>query len=138
MTSARGWTTTALVATLGAIGAVLAAGAQNDNRGERLEAASILTRGGDAGRGRGIIQRVGCGSCHVIPGVPGATGSVGPALAGTVGQAFIAGRLQHTPENLVRWIRDPRDVDPQTAMPDLGLSEDQARDVAAYLYTIRQ
>ena len=93
--------------------------------------------GGDAGRGRETIERYGCGSCHTIPGVRDARGLVGPPLLWWSRRTFIAGEIPNTPENLVKWIRSPQDVETRTAMPALGLSDAQARDVAAYLYTLR-
>jgi len=93
-----------------------------------------LVPGADAAHGRALIQRYGCGSCHMIPDVPGARGTVGPSLAGLAERSYVAGVLQHTPDNLVRWIEDPKAVDSLTAMPDLGVTRDEARDIAAYLY----
>jgi cytochrome c len=93
--------------------------------------------GGDPGRGQQAIQRYGCGACHAIPGVPGGRGAVGPPLAGIGSRAIIAGRIGNTPENLVRWIESPQAIEPGTAMPELGVTEAEARDIAAYLYTLR-
>ena len=100
---------------------------------DATEEARALT-GGEPAHGRALIQRYGCGSCHMIPDVPGARGTVGPSLAGLAERSYVAGVLQHTPDNLVRWIVDPKGVDPLTAMPDLGVTRDEARDIAAYLY----
>ena len=91
--------------------------------------------GGDARHGRSLIQHYGCGSCHRIPGVPGANASIGPPLEGLAHRVYIAGRLANTPANVMKWLRDPRAVEPQTAMPAVGLDEAAARDIAAYLYT---
>jgi cytochrome c1 len=93
--------------------------------------------GGDAHRGAQVIQQFGCGACHTIPGVTGADGLVAPPLLWWSRRTFIAGELPNTPENLVRWIRSPQSVEPKTAMPTLGLTDQQARDAAAYLYTLR-
>lgn len=95
-----------------------------------------LTRG-DPRHGRELIEHYGCGSCHTIPGVPGAVATVGPPLRALRKRQYLAGRLVNRPENLIRWIRDPRAVDPKTAMPAVGLDEAGARDVAAYLYVAR-
>jgi cytochrome c len=92
-------------------------------------------REGDAGRGHERIEYYGCGACHRIGGVEGANGRVGPSLRHFDANRFIAGRLPNTPDNVVRWILDPQAIEPDTIMPDLGLSEAEARDVAAYLYT---
>jgi cytochrome c len=92
--------------------------------------------GGDAKRGHDLIARYDCGSCHTIPGVADARGMVGPPLFFFGRRTYIAGELPNTPENLVKWIQDPTSVEPNTAMPKLGLTDQQARDVAAYLYTL--
>ncbi|HYE95313.1 MAG TPA: c-type cytochrome [Rubricoccaceae bacterium] len=106
-----------------------------DDGAERM--AAQMT-GGSPSRGRVLIQQVGCGSCHTIPGVPGAAARVGPPLAGIAGRTYLAGRLENTPSNMLRWLLTPQAVDSLTAMPSVGLTEAQARDVAAYLYTLRQ
>ena len=100
--------------------------------------ARVLTQGGDPQRGYDLIRHYGCGSCHVVPGVPGAKGLVGPSLASVRERAYVGGVLTHTPENLIRWIEDPQVVDPRTAMPDLGVTHGQARDIAAYLYALER
>jgi cytochrome c2 len=92
---------------------------------------------GDPGLGRAAITRYGCGSCHLIPGVRGAVGMVGPPLIHWSRRAYIAGALPNTPGDLVRWIVAPQAIQPGTAMPMLGVSPDEARNIAAYLYTLR-
>jgi cytochrome c len=84
--------------------------------------------------GRRAIIRYGCGGCHVIPGIRHATGRVGPQLTGFRDQMYIAGVLPNVPENLVRWIQNPQHFNPQSAMPNLQISEEEARKIAAYLY----
>jgi cytochrome c2 len=101
---------------------------------DKLQAAAIT--GGSADRGRDMLRAYGCSACHTIGGVPGATGRVGPPLDGIAERAFVAGVLPNTPDNLVRWIMEPRVVDPETAMPNLGVRAADARDMAAYLYTL--
>jgi cytochrome c2 len=91
---------------------------------------------GDAEIGRQLIGRYGCGSCHRIPGVDGADGLVGPPLDSMGRRTFIAGQLANTPENMVRWLRNPPKVEPGTAMPDLGISAEEARNIAAYLESL--
>ncbi|MGH8728919.1 MAG: c-type cytochrome [Burkholderiales bacterium] len=90
---------------------------------------------GNAEQGRELLWQYGCGVCHEIPEVKGATGKVGPPLKNMAHQVYIAGVLPNTPENLVYWIRAPHKVDPLTAMPDLGVTGEQARDMVAYLYS---
>lgn len=106
------------------------------SEGQRQAEARILT-GGDAEVGRTLIKDFGCGSCHQIPGVRGATAVVGPPLKGIAARAYIAGVLPNTPENMQKWILDPPSVDSLTAMPNVGLNPAQARHVATYLYTLR-
>jgi len=93
--------------------------------------------GGDAERGRLLLRQFGCGTCHRIPGVAAATGNVGPPLAGVARRVYLGGMLPNTPENMARWIREPRHFDPDTAMPDLPVSERHARDMVAYLQGLR-
>jgi cytochrome c len=92
--------------------------------------------GGNAERGAQTIAVMGCGSCHHIPGVAGAAGLVGPPLDNVAQRGMLAGELPNTPENMVRWIRDPQSVEPNTAMPNLDVGEQSARDIVAYLYSI--
>lgn len=75
-----------------------------------------------------------CTSCHIIPGVVGANIHVGPPLTGFAERKYLAGMLPNTPANLVRWIRQPQTISAQSAMPDLGVGEQPALDMAAYLY----
>lgn len=96
-----------------------------------------VSGGGNSQIGKEVIVSKGCGACHVIPGVPGARGLVGPPLFFFSRRTMIAGELPNTPDNLIRWIQDPKQVEPGTAMPDLNLNDQQARDVAAYLYTLQ-
>jgi cytochrome c2 len=92
---------------------------------------------GDIKNGAALIARNGCGACHLIPGISGADGRVGPPLNLIGGQTIVAGLLPNTPDNLVTWIRTPQSVVPGNAMPNLELSDHEARDIAAYLYTLR-
>jgi cytochrome c len=92
---------------------------------------------GDPQLGAVDIVHFGCGACHIIPGIDGATGLAGPPLIHWSHRGFIAGEIANNGPNLIRWIMDPKAIEPNTAMPDLGVSEQQARDIAAYLFTIR-
>lgn len=93
--------------------------------------------GGSAPLGAITIVRQACGSCHVIPGIEGADGRVGPPLARFGARQTIAGELPNTPDDLLRFLKSPRTVVRNGAMPDLGLTDDQARDIAAYLYMLK-
>jgi len=91
----------------------------------------------DASRGREVVARIGCGVCHTVPGIAGARGRVGPPLDGFAARSFIAGQIPNRPDLLMRFVRDAPSLAPATAMPDLPLSEAEARDVAAFLLTLR-
>ena len=96
----------------------------------------VVATGGNPAHGKQLIAGYGCGACHIIPGVHAARGLVGPPLYYLGQRTMIAGELPNTPDNLAHWIEHPKQVNPKTAMPDLGLTEDQAYDIAAYLYTL--
>jgi cytochrome c len=89
---------------------------------------------GDADRGKAALARFECGVCHEIRGVPGASGQVGPPLRSFARHPYIAGKLPNEPELLVRWIADAPSLAPHTAMPAIAMREQDARDMAAYLY----
>jgi cytochrome c1 len=93
--------------------------------------------GADPAAGSTAITEVACGVCHVIPGVAGATGIVGPSLAGFGQRQLIGGVAPNQPDVLIRWVRNAPSIAPSTGMPELPLSEAQARDIAAYLLTLR-
>lgn len=83
------------------------------------------------------MQQYACVSCHVIPGVVAASNPVGPSLAAIGSRKYLAGVLPNTPDNMVRWLRAPQEVAPTTAMPDLGVTQADARDMAAFLETLK-
>lgn len=93
--------------------------------------------GGEAGRGRAAIERYGCSACHTIPGIPGYGANVGPPLGQLASRAYLGGVVPNLPHNLVRWLQDPPALAPRTVMPRLGVSQAEARDMAAYLYSRR-
>jgi cytochrome c len=95
----------------------------------------LRVAGGDAERGRVVLDQYQCGVCHVIPGVPAAVGRVGPALDHYAQRPYLAGKFPNEPERLVSWILDAPAMAPQTAMPAIAMSQQDARDAAAYLYT---
>lgn len=105
--------------------------------GESAKAPHWPPFGGDPDQGRVLVTRASCGACHRIPGVENAHGEVGPPLAHYAQRTVIAGMLPNTPQNLTYWIAHPQAVVPGNAMPNTGLSDQEARDVAAYLYTLR-
>lgn len=92
--------------------------------------------GADPAHGLDLIQAVGCAACHAVPGIDWPRGSSGGSLSGFGRKPLIAGRLPNQPDVLIAWLRDPPALVPGTAMPPSPLTEAQARDVAAYLYTL--
>ena len=102
-----------------------------------LAAASTSAVAADASPGRELVAEFGCAACHVVPGIRGAEGLVGPPLTGIGRRVYIAGILPNTHDNMVRWLLDPPAVNPRTAMPNVGLSAQQASDVAAWLATLK-
>jgi cytochrome c2 len=112
--------------TLNQLGAVAAAGA-------------ALEPGSPAAQGAQLIAAKGCGGCHTIPGIPGAAAQVGPNLGGVASRPKIAaGAVPNTgPEDLKKWIMNPPALKPGTAMPNLGLADDEATRIVAYLETLK-
>ncbi len=93
--------------------------------------------GGDPSRGAVAIQRYGCGSCHQIGGISGANGEVGPPLSGIGSRTTIAGVLANNPQNMVNWLQSPQSIVPGNAMPNMGVTQQDALNIAAYLYTLK-
>lgn len=91
---------------------------------------------GDPRQGRAALAEFECGVCHAIPGVAGARGTVGPPLDSMRRNVYVAGKFPNTPDMLVRFIMDAPALAPETAMPNVGVGERQARDMAAYLYSV--
>jgi cytochrome c2 len=118
-----------LLVALGFAAGVVGCGGQAGSR-------PTLPASASASRGQMLIRYFGCGACHVIGGIVTATGHVGPPLTSfQTRYPQIAGVLPNTPQNLVRWIRDPQRFVPGVDMPDLGVGRQGAEDIAAYLYT---
>jgi len=101
---------------------------------QQAERVARAMTGGDPAHAPDIMRRYGCGGCHTIPGLAGADGQVGPPLTGLVHRVYIGGIANNSPDNLVAWIVSPQTFAPRTAMPATGITEAEARDVAAYLY----
>lgn len=104
---------------------------------DQPERAEVMVAGGDAAQGPELIRTYGCHSCHMVPGVRGADALVGPPLIHWSRRTYVAGMLPNTPDNLVAWIVNPQRINPQTAMPNMGVSTTDAQHIAAYLYTLR-
>jgi cytochrome c len=123
------------LATLAGAGSVFAIYRQ-DAAQTRTQAEAMT--GGKVDAGVAAIGRYGCGACHRIPGIAGAVGETGPALNGIAVRAQIAGMLVNNPDNLTYWLRHPQRVMPGNGMPDQNVTETEARDIAAYLYTLKK
>ncbi len=116
--------------------ALVVAMASCNGRDAAREGAVTLT-GGDPDKGIAAIGRYGCGSCHDIPGIRSARGTVGPPLGRIAVRTYLAGRLSNTPANMMQWIQHPQHIERGTAMPEMGVTADDARDITAFLYTLR-
>ncbi|HUD95065.1 c-type cytochrome [Sphingobium sp.] len=125
----------AILLAAGAIGGVASLIVLNDpDKG--VAAAEALT-GGSVARGKAAIENRQCAACHSIPGIAGAKGQVGSSLRGMGSRKTIAGLLRNDPDAMIAWLRDPQVIAPGNAMPDMGIEDREARDVAAYLYSLR-
>lgn len=125
----------AVLAALVAFGVAIGLVFEGYDSETRLWSHAAATTGGDPHRGEALFIEYGCGSCHHIGYVRKATGLVGPPLDNVALRTMIAGKLSNTPENVEQWIRNPQSVTPGTDMPDLNVSERDARDITAFLYT---
>ena len=92
---------------------------------------------GDVVRGQQLITEYGCTSCHAIPGIKGPKGAVGPPLTAIGSRTIIAGKVQNTPQNMSAWLQNPQAFDPGNAMPNLNVKPEDARDITAYLFTLK-
>jgi putative membrane protein len=122
-------------AMLGCVALLACVVSSSCSQGQAQMAASVT--GGDVNRGKTAISKYGCGSCHTISGIANAHGLVGPPLTGIAARMYVAGVLQNTPDNIVTWIKNPKAVDEKTVMPVLGVTDQDATDIAAYLYSIK-
>jgi len=106
-------------------------------RDTSVENRAAAITGGNVTRGRAAISKYGCAGCHTIPGIdnPGAT--VGPTLERIASRPLLGRQLPNTPENIMKWLQDPQRIDPKSPMPDMGVTDEDARDIAAFLYTLR-
>ena len=113
-----------------ACSALLLAACQGD------EPEQLTVEGGDPERGQELVMAYECGSCHFIPGVEDARGHDAPGLQMWANRAFVAGAAPNEPENVMQFLQDPDSIQPGSAMPDLGISEEEARHITAFLFTV--
>lgn len=122
------WSAAAVLAVVALLGAC----------GGGVEARPPNAAAGDVVNGRLAMEVYGCAACHAYPGSGrSADAYVGPPLEHWSQRSFIAGYLPNSQPNLVLWLLDPGSIRPGTAMPDVGLDESDARDIAAYLLSLR-
>jgi|SRR5690349_13819858 cytochrome c len=114
----------------------LIAAAACSGRGSASQEAQT-TASGDPKKGQEAIVRYGCGACHTIPGIKGANATIGPPLDNIASRQTLGGHLPNTPANMVRWIQHPQQIDPRNAMPQLGVTDEDARNIVAYLSTLK-
>ena len=119
----------AIVALLTAVGGTL----WKNQR--RIENIAVAMTGGDVARAPDLIRRYGCAGCHTIPGIRGGDGQVGGPLQDVRRRVYVGGVVTNSPDNMIKWIVSPQALSPRSAMPATGISEAEARDVAAYLYS---
>lgn len=120
-----------------AIAAAIASGATIYYQSTTRATVMAEANGGHVEAGRTAIAALGCGACHVIPGIAGAQGRVGPSLQGIAKRAEIAGYLANDPDSMARWLMHPQTVAPGNGMPDQGVTPAEARDMTAYLRTLK-
>lgn len=121
---------------LGVSGALLLTACGEDRPALAPHDQAVDLADADIARGRLLIGSHGCIACHVVPGVRGPAAKVGPPLTSMARRTYIGGVLPNTSDNLVRWLLDPPAIDRRTAMPNMGMSHDDAKDIAAYLLTL--
>jgi mono/diheme cytochrome c family protein len=88
-------------------------------------------------RGKDAAKHYGCIGCHTIPGLVGPEAGLGPPLDGIAARAMLGGVLPNSLDNMVLWLRAPQAFSPHSAMPMLGVTERDARDIAAFLDTLK-
>jgi cytochrome c len=122
---------------LGVTGGGASLGVQRWQTQQQAEQRAHELTGGDAAVGKAAFARRRCGSCHSVRGIDGADGQVGPALDKIAVRAFLAGDQPNDPQHMIAWIQHPQAVKPGVGMPEMGLGDQEARDIAGWLYTLR-
>jgi cytochrome c len=131
------WATELLIAFIVILVVLLSGYSRNEIQRANDVKAAVRATGGDPHRGKDKIRYYGCVTCHTVPGIEEAEGKVGPPLNGFALRIYIAGEVANTPDNLRLWIRHPHQIEPRTAMPEMGVSDEDSKHIAAYLYTLR-
>jgi cytochrome c len=121
----------------GALAAIASLWVQKGQSDQHLGTFANELTHGDAKAGQVAFRRYGCGACHTIYLSPGADGRVGPSLNNVAARPFLAGRLANTPDQMIAWLQHPQALEPGSGMPDVGVTDRDARNLAAYLYTLK-
>jgi len=87
-------------------------------------------------KSQALLVQYQCGSCHEIPQVPSSRNGIGPSLEGFGRRSYIAGEIPNSHGALTRWIVFPGTLVPGTRMPAMGVSPQDASDIASYLLTL--
>src|SRR5690349_19995857 len=114
---------------------------------------SLLSKGDPANGAKLAIGAGTCLGCHMINGVPGMIGVIGPNLTHIASRTTIAaGLYPNDAQHLARWIKNAEAMKPGSIMPVLGageydprmkmmspmkLSDQQISDIVAYLQTLK-
>ncbi len=89
--------------------------------------------GGDSARGKRFFQSLGCAACHLAPEEDAPAIRTQDSL-GRMHGPHLTGLVEKTDRDwLFHWLKDPSRYNPNTAMPNLRLSDDEAVDLTAYL-----
>jgi cytochrome c2 len=131
---------TSIVVILIVVAAAVAAGAAGINYAQdqrKQTRRAMAMTGGNPDHALHLLAQYGCAACHDIPGARMPGGQAAPSLGGIASRLYLGGAVVNSPENLIRWIVNPKQFDANSAMPVTGISEAEARDVAAYLYRLR-
>lgn len=120
-----------LVSTLALVLIISGCGLLTSSQDARVE-----ETGGNIARGEDLMRTHGCVACHSVPGMGSVNSGYGPDLDGFADRRLIGGTAENEPETLIEFLMAPQSVVPGTGMPTLGLTEDEARDIASWLYTL--
>jgi cytochrome c len=131
------WATLALIVFVVIVVVLLVGYSRNEVQRAYDIKVAVRATGGAPDRGKDKIRYYGCSTCHTIPGIQEANGKVGPPLTAFALRVYIAGEIPNTPDNLRHWIQAPHAIEQHTAMPDMNVTDQDSRDIAAYLYSLR-
>lgn len=111
----------------------------NDQREQPVtQTRAAATPASPSDEGRKLIAQYGCNGCHIVPGIEGAQGTLGPSLAGVASRPTLSeGSVPNSPANLAQFIQNPASLNAQSSMPPTGVTDEEASAIAAYLATLK-